>query len=479
MVKARSGAIWTALSRFGNQGLQFLSSLILARLLLPREYGLVAIAYVFVGFAGIFRDLGLGGAIIHRRDLTRTDEDTAFWISAVSGFLVTGVLIALSVPLADFFHEPALRGLIILASLTFTVSVSTVPAALLERQLRFRSLATLEVAAGGLGLAMTVVSALAGLGAASLLLGPLIGTVIQVPLTFYLARWRPGLQLSRAAARRLWSFGGFLAAFNIANYFSRNGDNLLVGKVLGSGPLGLYSRAYNLMLLPVTLVTQVLGRVLFPAYSQISDDIPRLRRAVVASLKFTSAITFLVAALFLGLGTDLIVVLYGDNWRGAGPALELLAVAVCPQIIGGTAGAVLQALGRTDVQFRLGMISAVLLVASAAFGLFFGILGVSAAFTIGAFISTAITIRAITGLLETDARTLLRPIVPALVAGAVCAVAEALVRATLTGHELTTVAIGMVVGVAVYLLVLALVDVAAFKGVVNLLRGRHSLAADS
>jgi O-antigen/teichoic acid export membrane protein len=369
------------------------SQIALARLLLPADFGLAVVAIAVTGFGVLFTDLGLAAAVVQRAKLDDSLLATAFWLNALSGLLLTLLVAALAQPLATFFGQPEVAPLLVLGGLTFTVSTAAVHIGLMQRAMRFKTLGIAELVAALIGQITTVVLAVLGAGAYCLVIGPVVQGVILTLTLWGLVRWLPRTRPTRAAARTLWDFGGGLTGANILYYISRNIDNLLLGKFAPVGDVGLYGRSYNLMMMPLSQVTSVLTRVLFPAFVAVSADPPRFRRAWDASLRYS-----LLLGLPVGLGTAvsahaLVETLYGERWLGMVPVLALLAASVPAQLVGRNLGPVYQALGRTGQQFHQALVTTGLTVLAVVVGLQWGITGVAAALLIKSLLGLWIPLR--------------------------------------------------------------------------------------
>lgn len=380
------GVAWVAGARLGGQVVQFASSIVLARLLLPSAYGLVAIVWTFTGFAGLFTDLGLGSALVQSRRLTETDATTGFAINALAGVLLTLFIIALRVPMANLFGQPQVAGLLALASLMFTLSMTIVPTALMERRMQFGRVAALDIATTTVGLIVSVVCAATGLGAVSLVIGPLVGVALSTIGSFIASGWYPRAWPSRASARRLLSFGSHLTGFNIVNYWARNGDNLLLGKFAGTVELGFYNRAYTLMLMPINQVSGVLGRVLLPVFSALQHDPERLRAAILRVCRTSAVLVFPLLFGLAGVAPHFVLVAFGPHWRGVTPLLIILALSGPPQVVTATSGLVCQAVGQTRVLSTWGNLSSLTVIVAVLIGLPWGAEGVSIAFAARAYL---------------------------------------------------------------------------------------------
>ncbi|NAZ74011.1 MOP flippase family protein [Kineococcus sp. T13] len=372
-----SGAKWAGMSKLGTQGLQFLAGLVLARLLAPADFGLLASIYVVTGFATLFFEMGLGAALVHQRSPSERDLSTVFWINAVSGVLYAGLMWAISPLIAEFFDAPRMTSLMPFVALAFTLSLGVVHYSILQRQLRFRTIAAVDLSSALVGHVTTVVAALLGAGTFALVSGPLVSTALTSVVLFCVVRWRPRHFVDRRSLRELWRFSGGMLGFNVVNYWGRNADNLLIGRFLGAAPLGLYGRGYNLMLLPVTQITGTLGRVMFPALAAVRDDHPRVRSMYLRSLGTINFVTIPVLVGLAATAEGLVPLLWGEQWTAVVPVLQVLCIAGVPQCVSTSVGWLYQSQGRTTTMFVMGIVGSVVGVVAMAVGLRWGIVGVA------------------------------------------------------------------------------------------------------
>jgi O-antigen/teichoic acid export membrane protein len=375
----RSGAKWMLGARVGAQFLQFVGVLVTARLLVPTDYGKMAVVYPIIGFAVIFTNLGLNSSIIHIDHLSERVLATAFWINALSGLALTVLVAGLSFPLAALFDEPLLVPLICLASIDFVIQVAVVHNALLERTLHFRDIAVIETL-GAIGMFTTMaVTAALGFGPYALVLGPLVDSAITVTLRIGRVRWLPKHGIDRESAHELWSHAKGVTGFNVVVFWARNADNLLLAGVSSQAALGNYNRAYNLMRLPVDQTLAMMSRVLYPALARLRHDPKRLAEAWLRALSVAVVITAPAALLLAVSAPAAVHVLLGPRWNGMVPILELLSLSALPQIMIATAPGVLRATGNTTLLFRSGLALAGMSVVAMLIGLPWGTRGVATA----------------------------------------------------------------------------------------------------
>jgi O-antigen/teichoic acid export membrane protein len=469
-----SGAKWSTVSKLTVQGLQFLVGLLLARLLLPEQFGLVASVYVITQFSQLLFELGLGASLIQLKNPTERDMSTVFWVNVISGVVFAAVLSAAAPLIAAFYGEPLLTSLTPVVALAFTVSIGVVHNAILARRLRFRTSAGIEIAAAVGGHTTTVVCALAGLGAFSLAFGGLATSLLGSVLVIAVVRWRPRHFISRASVRRLWRFSGGMLGFNVVNYWGRNADNLLVGRFLGAGPLGLYSRAYNLMLLPINQVTQSLGRVMFPALAALQGDLARTRRAYLRTVRLTNVLTVPILVGLLAVAEGAVPLLWGPNWAGTVPLLQVLCIAGLPQCLSASVGWIYQSQGRTTRMFVLGVVGTVVGVAGIVIGLHWGAIGVAWGVAARYWLMMPVGLHVAGRLIDLKARVVLGRAAPilalSLVMGAVVWGVPRLVG--LSPEHVGTVAGQVVVGGLIYLVGIRVALPAAWEDMMSVVRRR-------
>jgi O-antigen/teichoic acid export membrane protein len=449
---ARQGAMRLGAGRVVAQAFQFAVSIVVARLLLPSQFGEAALVLSVSAFAQIFTDLGLGAAIVQARLVTQKLLCSAFWLNLASGVALACGFSALAVPLASFYDNPRLAGLLVLASLNFVLACGVVQLALLERSFNFRTVAIVETFAAVVGVAAVPILALAGMGTYSLVIGPLIGTTLLSASLWYTVRWWPTERPDLAATKELWSFARGLVGFNAVNYWSRNLDNLVLGKVVSAGDLGEYSRSYNLMYIPVQQSSQILGRALYPALARMQEEPQRMARAWSRALGAASAVTLPVALTIAATAPYLVHVLYGPRWAGMVTVLELLMLSAVPQIPAAASGVGYRATGRTDLLFRLALVSVAFTVVATFVGAFWGAEGVAASVLIRSWLMLWVVMAPLARILDVSSTFLLGPIYRSCGPAIAMVVGELVVRFAVGGRiaPWQVLSLQLVVGGALY-----------------------------
>lgn len=320
------GMLWAYGSYVGGRLLVLASMAVLARLLTPGDFGVVALAVVILTFLDTIRDLGLGQALIARgRDgEEEARAQTVFSWTVVIGAVLAVALAALGPVAAAFFDVAALRGILpALAVNFFLQSLGATHDALARKALNYRVRTIAEVSDAGLRGIAGIVLALLGFGAWSLILGYLIGMLVRTSLLWALVPFRPKLRLSRAHLRDLMQFGGVLTVVDIGAAIVQEIDYVFVGRILGATALGTYVLGYRLPELLILNLAIVAGDVLFPAYAAL--DRGRLREGFLLSLRSTALITFPMAVGVAVLARPIILGLFGDQWESSITVMQVLA----------------------------------------------------------------------------------------------------------------------------------------------------------
>jgi O-antigen/teichoic acid export membrane protein len=378
-----SAVSWSFAGQVIAQTLQTAISVVLARVLSPREFGLVGMVTVFTGFSVMVASMGFGAALIQIPKLEDRHLNTIFWINLIAGTALSALLLVAAPFIADFYRQPQLANVCrACAPAVFFQLTTAVPIAMRNRSLGFKGLVITESIAGVVAGGVAIVLALKHFGPYALVAQTFAMAATNSALLWKRCPFRPSFKMDRGALRELFGFSSQLFGFQFVNYWMRNADNLLVGKFVGVEALGAYSRAYMWMLIPMAQVSQVVSRVMFPALSRVQHDIPRVKRLY---LRTASAIALVTFPLMLGMMVVcelFVLTLLGERWRSVVPLLEILAVVGLMQSIGTTTGLIYQSLGRTDLQLYWGIGAGVVTFAAFVIGLPWGVLGVTVAYAL-------------------------------------------------------------------------------------------------
>ncbi|HEX5501559.1 MAG TPA: MOP flippase family protein [Thermomicrobiales bacterium] len=472
---ALGGFKWTTVSQVGQQGIGFATTFVLARLLVPADFGLINMAMIVIGFVNVFRDLGTSSAIIQRKELSPALLSSVFWANFAFGLVMMVGLAAASPAIAAFYHEPRITPIMRVLSLTFFLScLSTLPLALLQHDLAFDRLARIELSASSVGAVVGIGAALLGRGAWSLVYQSLAAMSATTVLLWLMSAWRPGRLFSWAEVRAVAGYSSNITSFNIFNYFTRNMDNLLIGRFLGARDLGYYALAYRLMMLPAENISAIILRVMFPTYAKLQDDDARFRRVY---LQVSSAIALITFPVFFGLiavSKPFILTAFGSQWRPVIPLIVILGVTGMGQSLERNTGSIYRVKGRPDWQLRVGIVSTALFLPAFVLGLRWGVVGVTLAYAVVVALLTyptyAIPFRLIGLRVSELGAALWRP----LASGALMCAAVVGLGAILPGTWRPQLTLGLLVstGVALYLAASWLVNREQVCRVLGMLRAR-------
>ena len=444
------------------QGIKFAlglgSTVVLARLLTPADFGLVAMVTALTGFVAMFKDAGLSLATVQRNEINHAQVSTLFWINVAASVALMLVLATLAPAIAWFYGRPELVYVTLAIAATFVLGGLTPQhAALLKRQMRFTALAAKEITAMACG--MVVGMTLAWLGARHWALVAMGATssLVAAVMVWGLTGWVPGLPRRGTGIRPMLRFGGNLTAAKFVNHFSRNADNILIGWFWGAGALGLYHKAYALMALPINKIFEPLGNVTVPALSRLQNDPARYRQYYFKAVNSVAWLTMPLVALLAAAAGPIILLVLGAQWEGAIPIFQILAVASVFRPIYSSVRWIFYSTGNGGGLLRLRCALAPLFFGCFVLGLPYGPAGVAAAYTIGfllafpfvlgyAFRGTRLTL---TGL----AAALWCPAVTALGMAAGAWGVGALAPAPDPADQLVLAGLGAVLGAATSLLV--------------------------
>lgn len=384
---AVSGLGWSGLAQVLQQLAQFVVTAILAHLLSPADFGVMAMIIVVLGFLRLLNELGLSSALVYMSTVTQRHLNSVFWITFGAGIVLTLLFICLAPLISNYYEEPSLKVLsLALANIFVINSLGVVPQSLLLKKMDFRRLAAAEIPSTVLSGIIAIILAWSGAGVWSLVAQSLVAAATLTVLLWLSCRWRPALSFDRESLNELKGFGVSLLGYNIFNYWSRNFDNLLIGKFIGSSALGIYSCAYNLMVFPVFQITSVTSKVMFPALASIQNDHARVRDAFLLANRIIALVSFPVMVGLYVTSESLLLLIYGDQWREAVPVFRILCISGMFQPVGATVGWLLTSQGRTDLLFKLGIYSAAVYVISFSLGLRWGIEGVAWAYVSAGYV---------------------------------------------------------------------------------------------
>lgn len=360
-LKTFSAVRWTTAATVAKTLLQLVQIAVLARLLAPADYGLMAMVGVVLAFASIFADMGVNSAYIQRKNVTQEERSSLFWLNVAMSGKLTFLVIIFSPLIAYFFGDIRLTHLLMLAACTFVISALGQQIRMTaEKELEFRTLVFIEVFAAILGFISALFAAFFGWGVYALIFGGIVGAIAGTILAWlFLAKgWRPLWRFRLDDIRPYLGFGGALVANNIVNEFNRSIDLLLGGRMLAATALGLYSVPRQIVFQIQGTVNPIITRVGFPLIAQVQNDVSRVRSIYLKTLNMTAAIN---APLYMGVAffaPEIVQILLGDKWLAATDLLRLLAIWGFLRSTGNPVGSLLLGMGRADLSLKwnLGML---------------------------------------------------------------------------------------------------------------------------
>lgn len=367
-----SGVFYTAIAKYSGIIISLVVAGILARLLSPDDFGIVAIATVIISFFAIFTDMGLSPAIIQNKALTQDDLTNIYSFTFWTGIAVALLFFIASWPISAYYDSPILRTLCQLLSINlFFASVNIVPGALFYKNKEFKFIAirsfVIQITAG----TGAIIAALSGAGLYALLITPIVSSILIYIISFHRYPQHLRMTLGLSSIRKIFSYSVYQFLFNVICYFSRNLDKLLIGKHMGMSDLGYYEKSYRLMMLPLQNITQVVTPVMHPIFSDFQDDKMKLATSYERIIRFLAFIGLPLSVLLFFTAEEVTLIIFGNQWLPSVAVFRILALSVGIQIILSSSGSIFQAAGDTRSLFICGLFSSTLNVAGIVLGIFY------------------------------------------------------------------------------------------------------------
>jgi O-antigen/teichoic acid export membrane protein len=464
---------WALLATAGARVVSLVSLVVLARLLAPRDFGLLAVALVYITYIETIGDLGTGSALIYWPDRRREAADVTFFTSLLAGLLWFAFTWVAAPWVADFFNNPDGTAIIRALAWSFPIKyLGNAHDALAQKELHFRKRMVAEVGMAVVKAGVSIACALGGLGAWSLVWGQLSGLAVWTLLLWILVEWRPRLHFDRELARPMLRYGRGIVVVNVVAALVHHADAAVVGRFVGTAALGVYQVAYKVPEMSIAILMWVVSRVAFPAFSKVQAAGGDLGAAYRASLQYVTAMTVPAAVGLWIVAEPLVLTLFGPKWAAAIPVLRWIALYMAVRSFGSSAGDVLKATGRTRLLALLGVARAIVLIPALVWASRFGNVGVAAAMTAVAFASTVTNMTVAGRILHVGARQAFAATRSSLVAGVVLAVALIALRmVTEPLIHAMTLAVLVAAGAVIYVGVLAAIDGESMRRLVALFRG--------
>jgi O-antigen/teichoic acid export membrane protein len=453
--RAVRGVAWSVLEHWAARVVSVSVFVVLARLLDPSDFGLVALSTVFIHFLSVIQEQGFGHALVQRRDLDRKHVDSALWFGLATGLLLTLAMQIAAGPISRLLGQTELEGVLRWLSISFLIGgFAGTPTAILRRELKFRPLALRTITAAVIGGAVGITLAVTGFGVWALVAQALVTGGVAAVILWTASGLRPSLSFSWLHVKDLFGFGMKVAADRLLTSVSRRGDDFLVGVFLGPVALGFYSVAYRILTLITELFTRTISTVALPTFSRMQDDRERLLRGFYSATRLASLIAFPAFVGIAVLAPEIVVVVFGPKWEQAIPVMRVLAFIGILHSIGYFNNNVMMAIGKPHIPLGLDALNAVLNVSGFLFAIAmgWGIFGVAAAYVIRGYLVWPIVLRIMRRLIGIEYGRYFKNISPSIVASAI--MAAVILGATGFTQEILPVTgrllVGMTAGMLAY-----------------------------
>lgn len=368
--KIKSGLAWSFINQVVGQVIFIAFNIYLSRLLGPAAFGLIGMVTIFSGFASYFIDGGFGAAVIQKANITNSQMSTVFWVNIVMGILLFISFFTCAPLIAVFYKQPELVLLTRVIAVTFLISaVSVVQNSILLKQMNFKRKTVINWSSLLISYTTALVMAHMHAGYWAIVAYLLLNAFITALLTWLTSAWRPTFHFSISEFKEIAPFGLSVLGDSSINYWSRNADNFLIGKYLGSIDLGIYTRAYSIMMLPMKNISSVISSVMFPVFSSIQQNIALIQQYYLVTVKYVALICFpLMVGLSL-LSYEFTLIFFGAKWLAMANVLQWLCVLAALQSILSLNGIIYKSLGKAKTAFIVSVIVSVVLIISFIIGI--------------------------------------------------------------------------------------------------------------
>jgi O-antigen/teichoic acid export membrane protein len=374
--RAFAGTIWTAAERFGVQVIQFAVVIVLARLLVPEDFGLVAMLMVIFAVSSVLVNGGFTEALIREREITQADKATAFWLNLMASVVIYGVIWVAAPAVAAFFEYPELVGLTRFMALSLIfLALTLVQQADLTHQLAFKRLGVVSVAAAAVTGVVAITLALLGAGVWALAAKYVLMAACTSLFLGIANPWLPTQGISRDSVHKLFGFGSKLAASGLLNEVYQNVYKVVIGKFFAAATLGFYTQAQNFTNMASQSLVGAVQKVTYPLLSKTNDDPKRLKRGYRKIIQVSSYVIFPAMVGLALVAEPLVLTLIGEQWRQTVPFLQILCVSGALYHLHSINLNVLKVVGRSDLFLKLEVIKKVNITIAIIIGLQFGIWG--------------------------------------------------------------------------------------------------------
>ena len=398
-VSLKKAVAYTAVAKYTTAALQIVFAAILSRLLTPEQFGTVAVINVFVVFFQLFCDMGFGTAVIQDKDLSEEQTNDIFSWTVYLGIVLMILFVFASYPLSRIYDDPIYIPLGTILSLTLLLhALNMIPGAVMLKQKRFKSITFRTITSNITASLLTIALAFKGFGVYALVLQSFFTVLIVFIWNELSAKLKFYSKPNLLSIKRIWGYSIYQFLAQLLNYFNRNLDNLLIGKFFSKADLGQYNKSYYLTQLPLSYIPGVVGPALHPILSEHQHDPQYIYKAYLRILKLLSLIGCFVSVYLYYNGTELILLLYGDQWHQAILPFKILALSVWFQLITNTFGPIYLSIGKTMLMFKSVVCASGIILSAIIIGCMMGNIVlvascVSVAYVLNFFVSFFIMVR--------------------------------------------------------------------------------------
>lgn len=383
------GAVATGVAQAVKVATQVLSVIVLSRLLSPQDFGIVAMCAPVLAFIALFQDFGLTQATVQKSAITHDEVNYLFWVNVAVSLTLACLMVGVAPLIAAFYGEPRVGPLVGAMALQIIVyGLGAQHLALLTRRMAFGCLALIEIASAIGGFCAAAAWTIVDRSYWALYAGTLTSAVLPTLCYWANSRWRPGLTRKVEGIGVLLNFGAGITGFNFANFFARNLDNILIGRYWGNAQLGLYDRAYKLLLFPLSQIANPLSKVMVPALSRLNSEPDRYRSAFLRVIRLVLLVALPGVATVVAMSDILIPFFLGEQWRQSSDIFRALGFAGLLQPLNNPAGWLFISQGRSGDFMRWGIVTAVTAALAFVIGLPYGALGVAVVYAASEYLRT-------------------------------------------------------------------------------------------
>ena len=376
--KTISSMVWNAIQRFGTMILSFGTNIVLARLLMPEDFGCIGMLAIFLSLSQVFIDGGFGSALIQKKKPTQEDYSTIFYWNLFVSLIVFLILQVASPSISDFYHMPKLCGLLRVLSIVLLINGFTVVQTnILTKKLSFKIIAKIRLIAISVAMIVSIVAAYLGMGVWSLVLKDILAAALGAGMFWVFNKWRPSFVFSWKSLKELFSFGGLMLLSSLLNTFFENLQGLVIGRCYTAKDLGYYSQAKRLDEIPSHSLSQIVTQVSFPVFSQIADNRDLLIRTIKKNVITTTYIIFPLQAFLIAVAYPLIIFIFSEKWLEAIPYFRILCVYSMFVSLNAINTNIYKALGKSNYYFWVQLIKKIISVVLLIIGLNYGVMGVT------------------------------------------------------------------------------------------------------